>query len=141
MNPYAGAPRRAKLLGLATLAAAFLVGALAGAALSHALGASEPPRAAADRRGPRSTDLELFERLALTPEQRAQVHEILERRRAQMKAFWKEHGPYLRALVDSTRAEVRAVLTPAQRAEEERLWRERRGLHKNRRGPGPEPKP
>lgn len=131
MNFWLGAPKRARLIGLALLITTFLVGALAGAAVIRVLGAGEPPPprwAAPHRAGPE----DMFERLSLTRAQREQVEAILERRRTQMDAFWKQHGGTLRAIVDSTRAEIRSLLTPAQLAEEERIWAERKAFHKDR---------
>jgi Spy/CpxP family protein refolding chaperone len=68
----------------------------------------------------------LFETLQLTDEQRVQVDAIMERRRAEVDAFWKDHGPQLRMIMDSARAEMRAVLTPEQQALEEQFRAERR---------------
>jgi Spy/CpxP family protein refolding chaperone len=108
---------------------AFAVGALAGATtLRVAGGAAVPERGGRpERRGP-----DLFERLNLTPEQKTQVDAIMERRRVEMDAFWKEHGPTLRAIYDSTRAEIRTVLTPEQRALDDQFMAERRS-HFNKR--------
>lgn len=50
----------------------------------------------------------------------------MERRRAEVDAFWSDHGPQLRAIMDSARAEMRAVLTPEQRVLEEQFRAERR---------------
>ena len=52
----------------------------------------------------------------LSPTQRARIDSILLARRGQIDAFWRGPGQSLRSILDSTRADVRAVLTPEQRA-------------------------
>ena len=69
-----------------------------------------------DRGGTMRMGDRFLERLDLTAAQRSRVDSILERRRSQLDAFWSGPGTRLRAIVDSTRDEVRAVLTPSQRA-------------------------
>ena len=49
-----------------------------------------------------------------SPEQLELDARRLERRRDEVDAFWKEHGPEMRAIMDSARAEIRTVLTPEQ---------------------------
>lgn len=116
--------RRARLTGLLVLAIMFMVGALTGAATMRvAEGDRSGPRESAESRERRP---DLFERLELTPEQKAQVDAIMERRREELESFWTEHGPLLRAITDSARAEMRAVLTPEQRTIEEQFRAERR---------------
>ena len=117
--------RRARLLGIALLVATFAAGMLAGAAFDHALAAREP----APRQEPgwhchgphgKKTSM-ILDQLDLSAEQRARVDAIMARRRAQADAFWEREGPRMRGIVDSTRTEIRAILTPAQRAEYDRL--------------------
>lgn len=55
-----------------------------------------------------------LDQLGLSSAQRVRVDSILHHRRAQMDAFWTGPGLQLRAIVDSTRAEIRGVLTPVQ---------------------------
>ncbi len=127
------APRRTRWLGFGLLLATFLVGALAGAATIRVVSAREPTAAQRrdrdDARGQRNS---LLDRLDLTAAQRAQADSILERRHAQLDAFWKDHGPWMRAVVDSTRQEIRAILTPEQRQKEERIRAERRAYYHDR---------
>ena len=132
------APRRTRLLGIGLLVATYIAGAFSGAAFDRLLGAdpvnvtrstTEPaPKKHPDDRDhePRDREADIFDRLGLTPEQRARVNEILEARKTHVDAFWNEAGPRLRAIVDSTRAEIREVLTPEQRAEYDRIREERR---------------
>ena len=114
--------KRARLMGLVVLVVMFAIGALTGAATMRvATGEESDPRARSESRRPG-----LFETLQLTAQQQAQVDEIMERRRAEVDAFWKQNGPQLRAIMDSARAEIRAVLTPEQQALEEQFRAERR---------------
>ena len=118
---------RARLTGMVLLAMMFGVGALTGAASMHVVEGDElQQRTGRDGRGP-----DLFETLQLTRDQQLEVDAIMERRRGQVDAFWKEHGPVLRAITDSARSEIRSVLTPEQRAAEERFRADRR-KHSNR---------
>jgi len=121
--------RNARVMGIAMLVIAFAVGALAGATTLRVAGGSAVPERSGrpDRRGP-----DLFERLDLTPDQKTQVDAIMERRRVEMDAFWKQQGPALRAIYDSTRVEIRALLTPEQRALDDKFMAERRDHFKGR---------
>ena len=98
-----------------TLAAVILVATLvAGFALGWGMSrwSLERSMRGHNRRGPHFLDA-----LNLSAAQHARIDSILVRRRAQMDAFWKGPGMQLRALVDSTRSEIRGVLTPAQQRE------------------------
>lgn len=127
-------PRRARLLGIALLVATFAAGMLAGAAFDRTLVARETAPAQEPGwhcHGPHGGKTGMIvDRLDLTPEQRARVDAVLARRRAQADTFWEREGPRMRAIVDSTRAEVRAVLTPEQRAEYDRLREEHRAARR-----------
>lgn len=116
--------KRARLMGVVMLAMMFAVGALTGAATIRVVDAEETPRL--KRSQPQPAQQSLLERLDLTAQQQDQVDAILERRRAEMEEFWERHGPTLRAITDSARSEMRAVLTPEQRAIEEQYMDERR---------------
>lgn len=140
MTHLNGSTRRARLIGLGMLVGAFLAGALSGAAVVRVLSADEPVArsGAREEHGRRHSGPDLFDELGLTEEQRIQVDAILERRRKQIDAFWAEFGPILRAIRDSTRSEIREVLTPEQRELEDRFWRARHG--RPGRGEGKPPK-
>jgi Spy/CpxP family protein refolding chaperone len=122
--------KRARLTGLAILVIMFVAGALSGAATMRVVAGEEP----ANRRGGARQHPDLLERLELTPEQRVHVDAVLERRRGQMEEFWEQHRPALRAITDSARSELRAVLTPEQREVEQRFWEERQQYQKQREG-------
>ena len=133
---------RARLLGLALLVATFTAGMLAGAAFDQALAAREPAPAQEPGwhcHGPHGKKTSMIlDRLDLSPEQRRRVDEIMARRRAQADAFWEREGPRMRGIVDSTRSEIRAVLTAEQRAENDRLRARHRAARRAARG---EPQP
>ena len=134
MNPT---PNRTRLTGMALLIVTFAAGMLAGTAFSRVLSAREPDAQAQaacddDRRGPHS----IFDQLELTPAQRTRIDSIMARRRGRTDALWQQDGARIRAAVDSARAEIRTVLTPAQAAEydvlRERHEAERRRKHEQR---------
>ncbi len=126
--------RRARLLGIALLVVTFAAGMLAGAAFDHALAAREPAPAQEPGwhcHGPHGKKTSMIlDRLDLTPDQRTRVDAIMARRRAQADAFWEREGPRMRGIVDSTRSEIRAILTPEQRAEYDRLRAQHRAARR-----------
>lgn len=116
--------KRARLTGLVVLAVMFMVGALTGAATMRVTAADRTEAEQSERRAePRPS---LWDTLELTDEQQVQVDAIMERRRGEMEAFWDQHGPQLRAIMDSARSDVRDLLTPEQREIEEKFFAERR---------------
>lgn len=122
--------KRARLTGMIVLALAFLVGSLTGAAAIRVADAETAPKLMRSKAKQPSPNL--LERLELTSDQRVRVDAILERRRQEMEQFWEEHRPTLRAIADSARTELRAVLTPEQQAIEEQYMEERRRHHERR---------
>ena len=115
-------PGRMRMAGMALLAVTFAVGMLAGTAFGRVLSAREPDAASAaakceQKRGPHY----IFDELDLTPEQRTRIDGIMARRRERTDSLWKTDGTRIRSAVDSTRAEIRAVLTPQQAVEYDRL--------------------
>jgi Spy/CpxP family protein refolding chaperone len=73
--------------------------------------------------------------LGLDSLQRKRVDSVFARRRVQIDSFWKGPGRSLRAIIDSTRQEVRSVLTPEQRERFERRRMEGRPRHPGDAGP------
>lgn len=128
--------RRARLLGIALLVVTFAAGMLAGAAFDHALAAREREPAPVQEpgwhcHGPHGKKTSMIlDRLDLSPEQRARVDAVMARRRAQADAFWEREGPRMRGIVDSTRNEIRAILTAEQRAEYDRLREQHRAARR-----------
>lgn len=132
--------RRPRLIGIVLLVATFVAGAFSGAALERRAGAKAhqaEPQAKAQpaergRGGGRPHDhSSLIDQIDLTAEQRARIDSILQIGREKLDAFWKETGPGYRALVDSTRAQVRAVMNPEQRARYDELRAARRARYRN----------
>ena len=116
-------PRRMRMAGMALLAVTFVVGALAGTAFGRVLNAGEPARgtaAATECRGERGPH-HILDELDLSAEQRTRIDAVMARGRVRTDSLWKSDGTRIRAAVDSTRAEVRALLTPAQAAEYDQL--------------------
>ena len=109
---------RAKTIVALLLAAVFGAGLLGGTAVARATESRAPaaPRECDRDRDGRKGHTSMLDSLDLSAAQRAAVDSVLEQRRGQIDRFWEGEGARLRALVDSTRAEVRAILTPAQRA-------------------------
>lgn len=111
---------KTRLLGVAVLVAVFAVGALSGAVV-HRTAVADNRQPHMQKRGP-----SLFETLKLTDDQQKQVCTILLHKAEQMKphdaaiqAAWKEHGPAMKAIMDSTDAAMDSVLTPAQRTQKD----------------------
>lgn len=123
---------RTRLIGLAMLAVAFAVGGVAGAAFTRVLEAQQTQAAAGGGAECGEQRVSILDQLELTPEQRARVDVILAHRRDQTEVFWDSAGPQLEAIMDATRAEIRAILTPEQRAAYDRLRAERRALRERR---------
>lgn len=120
-------PRATRVLGFLVLVVAFAAGAVVATALNQVLHADEAPTAAAG--ASESCDeprTRILDQVGLTDEQRASIEAILDRRREQTHSVWSDAKPALRAIMDSTRAEIRAVLTPEQRDTYDRLRRERK---------------
>lgn len=80
-------------------------------------------------------DRHFGEELGMDSLQRVRVDSIFARRRVQIDSFWNGPGKSLRAIMDSTREEVRTVLTPEQRARFDRRRMERRPQHPGEPGP------
>ncbi len=141
---------RSSLIAAALLLATLVLGVVGGIALdrwalrpdAHAAGAQMAmPRRMGDRFDPARLRTEYSGQLAraldLTPEQRVRVDSILQRQTARSRALMRQVAPELQRLADSTRAELRAVLTPGQWERMERFRAERTGRRGRREG-GPQ---
>lgn len=115
---------RMRLLGAGLLVVAFLAGALTGAAVDRVLSAGEST--GGTREAERESRSYVIDRVDLTPEQRAAIDTILEDRAERMRAVWRQVEPRLDAITDSARSEIMHALTPAQRAEYQRMLDRRR---------------
>jgi Spy/CpxP family protein refolding chaperone len=124
---------KSRLLAGSVLVATFIAGAMVGGATVQLVAreSSAELRRPGDsgRDGERRSRSSMFDDLDLTAQQQARIDSIFENRRSQTARFWEEHGPQMRAIVDSTRAEIDRILTPEQRARAEQWRAERKKRH------------
>lgn len=138
------APGRTRLIGVVLLVATFLAGGFSGAAVERrasAAPAAARPEAKVDlakqeEERPHGRRARIFDQLDLSPEQRAAIDSILQDGREKVDAYWKETEPGYRALLDTTRAHVRAVMTSEQLVEYDRLRAEHRARARHESGAG-----
>jgi Spy/CpxP family protein refolding chaperone len=138
-----GNARRMRILAVLTLLVVFVAGSLVGAAVErgrdHGRRGDRPPRGEG-RRGPPPMFAEgspLADRLKLTPAQRDSIERITERDRVRADSIFRETRRGMRARFDSTMMAVDSVLTPAQRAEWQKVrqeWQAREGRGRSGRG-------
>jgi Spy/CpxP family protein refolding chaperone len=107
-------PRWRAVLALVMVFAAGLAG---GAALEDIVDDIDRPVFAA---GDHDDDDDVSEEtilanLDLSPEQRASIERMFETREDRLEAYWDRQLPDLEALIDSSRSEIRGILTPEQR--------------------------
>lgn len=137
---------RVSRVSILLIVAAFLAGLWGGVAVDHYLwrgrpggplggmgpdrghGPEAPEQRAAMQR--RMAD-RLTRELKLTPEQRQRVEVMLPRHMAAFDSLRREMAPRLQALLDSSSAEMEAILTPEQRVK----WEENRRRFGPRHGP------
>lgn len=103
-------PRQIRLLTALLLLATFAVGVVTGAGILFLLGPPMPPPP------PPPPFFAPLAGLDLTPTQQRQARAIQERHRPELDALVREAFPRVRAINDQMRQELRAILTPAQRA-------------------------
>jgi len=153
---------RSRWVGMALVAVAFLTGGVAGMALDRTLrpGITEArgPGSAEFRDGSGRDErsairglrrvpdrLPILDELDLTEAQRTQVDSILELGRRRVTTLWRQQESTFRAAMDSTQAQINAILTPEQRDEYQERVREyrsrRRGAPGVDTGPGGPPPP
>jgi Spy/CpxP family protein refolding chaperone len=102
---------------IAVVVVAFLAGILVGVAGDHLYLIHNGrlfPRHAARFAADRMTD-RLTHELDLTPQQKTQVQQIIERHRAKIDATMAAVRPQVRQELDATNAEIETVLTPEQK--------------------------
>lgn len=141
---WAGA--RTRRLALGSLALVFLAGGGLGWGLGSRFGGRFGGHGDGSGRGgphgPRAgmlLDAGPIARYRLTPAQRTRVDSILGARRTEIDAFWRGPGQQLRAILDATSTDVRAVLTPAQQATFDSARAEHQRRVRDRFGPGGPP--
>jgi Spy/CpxP family protein refolding chaperone len=123
---------RMRVVGVGLLAATFVAGALAGAAVDRVLSADEPDRVERDHDDDRRRSY-VIDRVDMSEEQRGAIDAILEERSERMRAVWSEVEPRMDAITDSARVDIMEILTPEQRAEYERKLADRRRPDRDRR--------
>jgi Spy/CpxP family protein refolding chaperone len=135
----------------------FLLGAfIAGGALGFSADRAMRGGHGREMRGPRAYRQRLAEELSLTPQQRASVDSLLDRKHRQIVALYKPVKPQLdsiailaRVVGDSTHVQIKRLLNPDQQVKLDRMraaarkeLAERRGGDTSARGdrpPGPPP--
>lgn len=109
------ASRRKALLALLLVFAAGLGG---GALLEDIVDEIDRPLFAAfddDDDGDLPSEETLLANLDLTPDQRARIERVFEAREDRLERYWDTQLPELESVIDSSRDEIRAILTPDQR--------------------------
>jgi Spy/CpxP family protein refolding chaperone len=119
-------PAYRRVLVMSMLALAFVAGAFAGIAGDRLLAPRLRIRAAMQDMS------DVFDRLALTPEQRVQAESIVADAAPRSRAVMLELADRLRIVADSVDAELRAILTPEQRLRLDSLRRESRLMLKRK---------
>jgi len=105
------------------LAATFVLGLAGGAVVEELLEETARPARShteeidwEDKAKDHDAEEALLAGLSLSAEQRAGVKRILERREDRLEVYWRRRLPEIQSLIDSTRAEIRTLLTPDQQA-------------------------
>jgi hypothetical protein len=125
-----------RVAAVAALVLALVAGVAFGWGFGQRLDWPRPPRDGGGRFGRMGPGHGPFDRLHLTAAQRVAVDSIFRVRRAQIDAFWRGPGRQLGVILDSTSADVRAVLDSSQRATFDVMQHEfRRGGHGRPGGP------
>jgi Spy/CpxP family protein refolding chaperone len=110
------APRRKAWLALLLV---FVVGIAAGALIEEIADEIDRPLFSAASHNHDDDDFseeDLLGDLSLSREQRASVERVFESREDRLESYWEAQLPELETLIDSSRDEIRAILTPEQRA-------------------------
>jgi len=103
--------RRAKSLAIAILGVTFVTGGLAGMAVEEALGLDW-----FDYLDPAPFEIRLLRDLDVSDSQSARADDILNDRDSRLEAYWAERVPEMQAIISESHDEIRAMLTPDQRA-------------------------
>lgn len=104
--------RRPRAVAAVLLALTFATGGLAGMALEEALGLDWFDFLDEDAR----RDDRLLAGIGLSGAQREEVERILDRQENRLEAYWSARLPEMQAIAAGSYDEIRAVLTPPQRA-------------------------
>jgi Spy/CpxP family protein refolding chaperone len=116
---------RARAIVISLVLIGFVAGIAAGFAASRALTPAPTIRTQLDMGA-------VLDELALTPEQRRQADAILERSAPRSRSLMLETAERLSAIADSVDAELRAILSPEQRARLDAMRSDRRMMMKRK---------
>jgi hypothetical protein len=129
---------RTRRTAVLVLLAVFLVGGMVGWLLEEIVDDRDWPSLEVEHddddggpgdRDPLDDDAEeaFLKRLGLSAEQYRTADRLLDEREDRLEAYWSGRIPEIEALVDSTRQEIRKLLTPEQQAAYDRWIEEQRG--------------
>jgi Spy/CpxP family protein refolding chaperone len=93
----------------------FSVGALAGMAVEEAFGIDWFEFLDEDSDDPGSS-VQLMAGIQLSREQRAKVHDIVERQEDELEDYWEGRIPEIQGILTKSYAEIRSLLTPEQQS-------------------------
>jgi hypothetical protein len=132
MTAGGGRGARVRLAAAGVLLLVFVAGAAAGWGMAGRQHAQRRGRPGGGPPGPFGMlgGPNLMARLNLTPAESLAVDSAFKRRLLEAEAFWRGPGQQWRAILDSTRADVRAALPAPKRATYDSL------MSRGRRGPG-----
>jgi Spy/CpxP family protein refolding chaperone len=125
-----------RLAAIAIFILGFAAGALALNAYRLWFGSPRQDRA------PEQRFEQMFDRLQMNDEQKAQARQILTDTREQLRTLRAESEPKIRDIRQNAEERFQKVLTPEQWAQFQKIKDERRGMRRDRddrRGPGDEP--
>ncbi len=129
---------RTRRTAILVLLAVFLVGGLVGWLIDEVMDHGDWPSLELEHddddgdgrisRDPLDDDAEeaFLKRLGLSPEQYRAADRLLDEREDRLEAYWSTRIPEIEALVDSTRQEIRKLLSPDQRTAYDRWIEEQR---------------
>lgn len=103
---------------IVALVMVFAAGIAGGALVEDIADEFERPFAEADDDDggrPAASEENILANLDLTAEQRAAIERVFESREERLEGYWDAQLPGLEAVIDSSRQEVRTILTPVQR--------------------------
>ena len=117
--------KRSRGLAVLLLSVTFVVGSLAGMAIEEATGIDWFEFLDDDARDDAAP--QLMAGIELTSEQREKIDDIADAQEDRLEDYWKARMPEIKTVVDSSYAEIRALLTPAQQTVFDRRVRELNG--------------